>query len=83
MPDDGWFFQNDLATIGSQVNLSKPVDYVTWDVEQFPGFASWSKIGYTSDNFAARKLQGETNSASSLRIAQGWFGGAVAAAKKV
>ena len=83
MSYDGWFLQNDWATIANSVNLSRP-DYVTWDVEQLPVFESWAKVGWTSGNFAARKLTGEeTDSAATLRIAQSWFGGAVAAARKV
>jgi hypothetical protein len=82
MAYQGWFQENDWATIADKVNASKS-DYVTLDVEQFPDFESWAKVGWTSSNFAARKLKGETNSAASLRIAQSWFGGAVAAARKV
>jgi hypothetical protein len=82
MAYDGWFQKNDWATIANSVNVSRP-DYVTWDVEQFPVFESWAKVGWTSSNFAGRKLNGELDSAASLRIAQSWFGGAVAAAKRV
>jgi hypothetical protein len=81
MSYNGWFFRNDLATIESQVNITQP-DYVTWDVEQFPTFESWAAKANTSDNFAARKLSGETDSAAVLRIAQSWFGEAVAAARR-
>ena len=45
MSYDGWFFTNDLATIASRV---KGKDYMTWDVEQFPDFATWSSSGERS-----------------------------------
>ena len=40
-------------------------------------------MAYMSKNFKARQLAGETDSVTSLRMARGWVGGCVAAAKKV
>jgi hypothetical protein len=77
---DGWFKQHDFEVIRQLVNFTLP-DYFSMDIEAFPELEKWIEVGFRSANFA--KLPGETNSAASLRFAQSWIGGAVAAAKSV
>jgi hypothetical protein len=52
------------------------------DIESFPELEPYITVAYTSKNFKARQLGGESDSATSLRMARGWVGGCVAAAKK-
>ena len=77
---DGFFFRNDLDAIAGSVDRAQS-DYVTFDVESLPDFNSWMDVGYTSENFEGRRLDGESDSAASFRIAQGWMGGVVNAAQ--
>ena len=46
-----------------------------------PVFAEWAKKAALSPNFLARMQPGETRSAACLRMAQGWIGGVVDAAR--
>eukprot|EP01052_Picozoa_sp_SAG31_P048607 SAG31_NODE_10242_length_1165_cov_1.389306_2_plen_97_part_01 len=68
--------------ISNAVNESQS-DYVTFDVESMPDFYSWVEVSYTSENFAKRRLSGESDSDAAFRIAEGWMGGVAAAAQKV
>jgi hypothetical protein len=76
---DGYFKQNDFDTITKLVKYTQPT-YFSMDIESFPELEAWAVVGYKSTNFAAAKKQGETDSATTLRIAQSWLGGAAKAA---
>eukprot|EP01052_Picozoa_sp_SAG31_P027229 SAG31_NODE_2531_length_5555_cov_4.715909_1_plen_952_part_00 len=79
---DGWFKRHDFEVIRKIVNFTRP-DYFSMDIEGFPELEKWIELGFRSANFAAAKVLGETDSAASLRFAQSWVGGVVAAAKAV
>jgi hypothetical protein len=53
------------------------------DIEAFPELEPYIAVAYLSKNFKARQMKGEMDSATGLRMARGWVGGCVAAAKKV
>ena len=53
------------------------------DIEAWPEQEPYIAVAYMSKNFKARQLAGESDSATSLRMARGWVGGCVEAAKKV
>jgi hypothetical protein len=50
---DGWFQNNDFNTTYKHVLYSMP-DYYSMDVESFPQWEAWAKVGYKSKNFAKR-----------------------------
>ena len=77
---DGWFYKRNVAAVAALVKYSRP-NFLSFDVETMPPFESWAKVAAHSPNFLARMKPGETRSARCLRIAQGWMGGVISAAR--
>jgi hypothetical protein len=79
--DDGVFYENDVRQVVGTVNYSRPA-YISFDIEVLPEFGTWASVGYKSANFQRRLQPGETRSAATLRMAQGWLGELVSEVKK-
>eukprot|EP01052_Picozoa_sp_SAG31_P030171 SAG31_NODE_3073_length_4714_cov_2.744529_3_plen_650_part_00 len=77
---NGIFYRNNVAAVASLVAFSQP-DFLSFDIETLPPFDAWAQKAALSPNFLTRVQPGETRSAACLRIAQGWIGGVVAAAR--
>jgi hypothetical protein len=76
----GFFYRRNVEDVAALVNFSRP-DYLAFDIETMPPFDTWVKKGFLSQNFLSRMQPGETRSAASLRIAKGWIGAVVDAAR--
>jgi hypothetical protein len=76
---DGFFFQNDLATVAKLVAYADPDD-ITMDTECMPELEAYVAVAYKSANFAAAQGAGQTDSAAALQFAQRWLSMAAATA---
>ena len=53
-------YSNDLHAVREAAERTA-ADYVTFDVESLPDFYTWADVGHTSENFARRKLPGNSS----------------------
>jgi len=75
------FRTQNLGVINRLVAFAQP-DFFSMDPEAFPEFSAWVTVAAASANFQRRqRLSGETTTTLAIQIAQGWIGGAVAAAR--